>query len=382
MRGQLKLALFIFLSLAFLGGFAACDRREEAQEKPVAGAAPVAETKNAARSPDGSIKVGFLYNGAASTQGENKAQEEARAALGDMPGVDTIVRDGIPSGEIALAAMSEMIDAGCTLIIGTSYKLMGSLYEAARRHPEVQFLHYSGYRMRPNLSVFDGRAYEAAYLTGMVAGSMTASGIIGYVAAAPVPEVIRSLNAFALGAREVNPQAEVRVSFSDSWDNPEQEKRLAMALVDIGADVLAQYEESPAVQQAAEEREVYSVGYYTDMSDFAPKAQLTAVVFHWQTFYREVIKELRAGIFKSGIFWLGMNSGVVDIAPYGPAVPGGVREKVDQRRREIIGGDFKVFKGPVYDQDGIERIPAGKVADERELLGMVWLVEGVMGSAK
>lgn len=381
MRGQLKLSLLIFLSLAFLGGLAACDRQEEPREKTTVGAAPAAEQKTAAQAA-GPIKVGFLYSGALSAEGENKAQEEARKALGDMPGISTVARGEIPSGEVAIAAVGEMIDEGCALIVGTSYKLMGSMYEAARRHPDVQFLHYSGYKLRPNLSVFDARAYEAAYLTGMVAGSMTSSEIIGYVAAAPVPEVIRSLNAFALGARAVNPQAEVRVSWSDSWDNPEQEKRVASALVDIGADVLAQYEESPAVQQAAEERGVYSVGYYTDMSKFAPKAQLTAVVFHWQAFYSEVLKEMRVGMFKGGIFWLGMNSGVVDIAPYGPAVPSGVREKVNQRRREIIGGDFKVFKGPLFDQDGIERIPAGKVADERDLLGMIWLVEGVVGSAK
>ena len=246
----------------------------------------------------------------------------------------------------------------------------------------MQFLHYGGYKTRPNLSVFFGRAYEARYLTGMVAGLMTSSNIVGYVAAMPVPEVIRGLNAFALGVLEVNPRAQVRVVWTNAWDNPVLERQTALALINIGADVLAQHQGSPAVQVAAEERGVYSIGYNTDMSSFAPHAHLTAAVFQWQAFYGGLIERLRQGKFRQDMFWLGLADGVVDIAPYSEAVPEAVRSRVDKRRREILAGEFEVFGGPVYDQSGLRRIPAGQTVDDRELLGMIWLVEGVAGAVE
>ena len=380
MGGHLKLSRFVLLGL-MLGAalLTSCDNPGAAPEKGPAPGAAASEGKSEPLAPNAPIKIGFLYKNALSDTGETGAQEEARKALDKLPGVATLARGKVPSSNAAFDIVADMIKDGCTIIVGTSYSLMDQMYEAARRHPDIQFLHCSGYKTRPNLSVFDARDYEASYLAGMVAGGMSASGLIGYVAAAPVPEVIRCVNAFALGARELNPAIQVRVAWTNSWNNPELERQMAGALIDVGADVLAQYEDSPAVQEVGEERGVYSIGYNMDMASLAPKTELTAVVFHWEAFYREVIAGVRDASFKPGMFWPGMSSGVVDIAPYNRAVPEVLREKVDRRRRDIREGNFKVFMGPVRDNDGIERISAGKAAADRDLIGMTWLVEGAVG---
>lgn len=377
-----NLMLHFFLALTgtiFVGLSAGCD--EMASETTDGVEVIVAQGRILRPAPMANIKVGFLYSGSVSDVGTSGAHEQARKAL-ESSGISTLVRDNVPSNEAALAAVDEMINVGCNVIVGTAYQLMDCLYEAARRHPDVQFLHYGGYKTRPNLSVFFGRAYEARYLTGMVAGLMTSSNIVGYVAAMPVPEVIRGLNAFTLGVLEVNPRAQVRVAWTNAWENPVLERQTALALINIGADVLAQHQGSPAVQAAAEEREVYSIGYNADMSSFAPHAQLTAAVFHWHVFYKGVIEQLQHGVFRQDMFWLSMADGVVDIAPYGEAVPEAVRVRVDKRKREILSGEFTVFSGPVYDQSGLRRIPAGQTIDARELLGMIWLAEGVAGAVE
>lgn len=384
MGGHLKLSRLALMGLV-LGAalFAVCGNQRAAAEQNATKTAPApAEMKIENETPEAPFKIGFLYKNALSDVGEIGAQEEARKALEKLPNVETLVRDKALSSKDIFETVTEMIDAGCTLIIGESYSLMDYMYEAARRHPDIQFLHYGGYKTRPNLSVFDARDYEASYLAGMVAGGMSVSGLIGYVAAAPVPGVIRCINAFALGAREINPAVKVCVAWTNSWSNSGLERQIATALLDLGADVLAQQEDSPAVQAAAEERGVYSIGYYTDMARLAPKTQLTAVVFHWQEFYREVVARMRDASFKPGMFWLGMSAGVVDLAPYNPAIPQSLREKVATRRHEIMEDKFRVFTGPLVDKDNVERIPAGKVADDRDLLGMTWLVEGVSGEAE
>lgn len=363
-----------------MGLLAGCD--EATAETPGGAEAVAAQNRTLASAPIPNIKAGFLYSGPISDVGGIGAHEQARKALEAMPGVSTVARGGVPANETALMIIDEMVNAGCNVIVGASYQLMDCLYEAALRHPDVQFLHFGGYKTRPNLSVFFGRMYEARYLTGMVAGLMTSSNIVGYVAAMPVPEVIRGLNAFALGALEVNPGVQVRVAWTNAWDNPVLERQTALALINIGADVLGQHQSSPAVQAAAEERGVYSIGYDTDMSNFAPHAQLTAAVYRWQAFYGGVVERLQHGGFSQGMFWPGMADGVVDIAPYNEAVPEGVRARVDKRRREILSGEFAVFSGPVYDQSGLRRISAGQAVDERELLGMIWLAEGVAGGTE
>ena len=227
-----------------------------------------------------------------------------------------------------------------------------------------------------------GRIYQPRYLSGMVAGAMTKANILGYVAAFPIPEVIRGINAFALGAQEVNPDVQVRVVWTKTWFDPPTEKEAAKSLVDVGADVIAQHQDTPSPQEAAEEKGVYSVGYNTDMSAFAPKAHLTAPIWNWGPYYIEIVEKVRKGTWKSESVWLGLETGIVDLAPFGPMVPEDLQKKVLEKKEEIKSGKFKVFSGPIKDQQGKIRIAQGTTAPDKELLGMTWFVQGVIGTTE
>jgi basic membrane protein A len=225
-----------------------------------------------------------------------------------------------------------------------------------------------------------GRVYQSRYLTGIVAGSMTKSNILGYVAAFPIPEVIRGINAFTLGVRSVNPKAQVRVVWTKTWYDPATEKEAGKSLLDVGADVIAQHQDSPGPQEAAQDKGVFSVGYHTDMSKFAPKAHLTAAIWNWTPMYKQIVDEVRKGTWKSGAIWPGMKEGVVDLAPFGTMVPKEVQDKVVAKKQELQKGNDDIFAGPIKDQSGKEQIPAGKKATDEALLNMKYFVEGVVGT--
>jgi basic membrane protein A len=225
-----------------------------------------------------------------------------------------------------------------------------------------------------------GRIYQARYLTGMVAGAMTKSKVLGYVAAFPIPEVIRGINAFTLGAQAVNPDVQVRVVWTKTWYDPATEKEAAKSLLDVGCDVIAQHQDSPGPQEAAQERGVYSIGYNSDMSAFAPKSHLTSAVWNWGPFYTEMIEQIKAGTWKSQFYWPGLDKGVVDIAPFASMVPEDVRKTVLAKKADIASGAYKVFTGPIKDQTGAEKVPAGVTMADADLLGFNWFVQGVVGT--
>jgi basic membrane protein A len=211
---------------------------------------------------------------------------------------------------------------------------------------------------------------------------MTKKNILGYVAAFPIPEVIRGINAFTLGVRAVNPKAEVRVVWTKTWYDPATEKEAAKSLLDVGADVIAQHQDSPGPQEAAQERGVYSVGYNSSMAAFAPKAHLTAPIWNWAPFYVSTIESVKNGTWKSSSSWPGIKEGIVDLAPFGPMVPASVQKNVLNQKAALSSGSMKVFTGPVKDQSGKMRIAAGQVPTDGELLGMNWFVEGVIGTTQ
>ena len=217
-------------------------------------------------------------------------------------------------------------------------------------------------------------------LSGMVAGFMTKSNILGYVAAFPNPEVIRGINAFALGARAVNPKVEVRVVWTKTWYDPATEKEAAKSLLDVGADVIAQHQDSPGPQEAAQEKGVYSIGYNSDMSKFAPKAQLTAPIWNWGPLYSRVARQVSDGTWKSESIWWGMKEDLVRLAPISAKVPAEVKALVEERAAAIKAGTLHPFTGPVTDQDGTVQIAAGSTADDGHLLGMSYFVKGVQGT--
>ena len=328
------------------------------------------------------VKVGFVYVSPIGDAGWSYAHDKARLELDAMDGVTTSFVEAVPEGPDSERVMLNMARKGFDLVFATSFGYMDPMLKVAQKFPKTVFMHCSGYKKSDNMGNYFGRMYQARYLSGMVAGAMTRANILGYVAAFPIPEVIRGINAFTLGAQAVNPKVEVRVVWTKTWYDPATEKEAAKSLLDIGADIIAQHQDSPGPQEAAQERGVYSVGYNTDMSAFAPKAHLTAPIWNWTPFYKETVEKVRKGTWTSESVWLGMDKGTVGLAPFGAMVPQAVRDQVTAKKAEIISGKEKIFVGPIEDQNGNVKIAAGAVAPDQDLLGMTWFVKGVIGTTK
>lgn len=326
------------------------------------------------------LKIGFVYVSPVGDAGYSYAHDLGRQAVAKMEGVTTSFVESVPEGADAERVIMNMARKNFDIIFTTSYGFMDPTLKVAEKFPNITFMHCSGYKTAPNMSAYFGRIYQSRYLAGMVAGKMTKSNTLGYVAAFPIPEVIRGINAFALGARAVNPEAKVHVVWTKTWYDPATEKEAAKSLLDIGADVITQHQDSPAAQEAAQERGVYSIGYNSDMSAFAPKSHLTSVIWNWAPFYTTVVEKIRKGEWKSDHYWWGLPEGIVDLSPFSALVPKDVQDLVTARKAEIKNGTFKVFTGPVKDQSGKERVASGDVAPDDMLLGMTWFVEGVVGS--
>lgn len=369
-------AVCLALALAACGG----GEPKKAEEKKEAPAPAKAAGQAAPAARD--MQVGFVYVSPIGDAGWSFAHDQGRKALAAMPGVTTSFVESVPEGADAERIIRNMAGKGYKVIFTTSYGYMDPTLKVAAEFPDTVFMHCSGYKTAPNMGAYFGRMYQARYLTGMAAGAMTKSNILGYVAAFPIPEVIRGVNAFALGAQRVNPKAEVRVAWTKTWYDPATEKQAAQSLLDAGADVLAQHQDSPGPQEAAQEKGAYSVGYNSDMAAFAPKSHLASAVWNWGVYYKDVIARVRAGTWKSGQEWWGLDKGVVDIAPFGPMVPQEVRDKVLAARQEFLAGKDPVFAGPVADQQGQVRVPAGQTVPDADLLGMTWFVKGVADGAQ
>lgn len=326
------------------------------------------------------IQVGFVYVSPVGNAGWSYAHDVGRKEIESMEGVKTSFVEAVKEGPDSERVFLNMARKGYDIIFGTSFGYMDPMLKVAGQFPDITFMHCSGFKLAKNMGHYFGRIYQARFLSGMVAGSMTQSNVLGYVAAFPIPEVIRGINAYALGARSVNPKAQVRVVWTKTWYDPATEKDAAKSLLDVGADVIAQHQDSPAPQEAAQEKGAYSIGYNSDMAQFAPKAHLTAAVWNWGPLYKKIVQDVQRGTWKSEAIWWGMKEGVVDLAPYGPMVPEPVRQTVDAKKKEILAGTFHPFTGPIKDQRGNVRIPEGKAATDDELLNMKYFVEGVTGT--
>lgn len=327
------------------------------------------------------LKVAFIYIGPVGDAGWTYAHDQGRLyaekVLGDK--ITTTYIESVPEGMESYNTIKSLAKRKYDVIFTTSFGYMDATLMAAQEFPQIHFFHCSGYKTAENMTAYFGRMYQPRFLSGIVAGMMTKSNIIGYVAAHPIPEVIRGINAFALGVKLVNPLAKVKVVWTNTWYDPATEKEAALSLLDAGADVIAQHQDSPAPQQAAQERGAYSIGYNTDMSEFAPKAHLTAPIWNWGIFYADVLQKIIDGTYKHGNFWLGMKEGIVDLAPFGPMVPENVKTIVNVFKKAIINGDFDPFQGPIYDQSGNLRVPKGQKLSDEELLSMNWFVDNVEG---
>ncbi|WP_371925161.1 BMP family ABC transporter substrate-binding protein [Desulfobulbus alkaliphilus] len=328
------------------------------------------------------LMVGFVYVSPVGDAGWSHAHDQGRLALEEMPGVKTAFVEAVAEGPDAERVIQTMARRGYDIIFATSFGYMDPMLKVAGQFPNTVFMHCSGFKTADNMGNYFGRIYQARYLSGMVAGAMTTSNVIGYVAAYPIPEVIRGINAFTLGAQAVNPDVTVRVVWTKTWYDPAMEKEAAKSLLDAGADIIAQHQDSPGPQEAAQQQGVYSIGYNTDMSRFAPNAHLTAPIWNWAPYYQQVVEQVRNGTWTASSDWPGMAEGIVDLAPFGPMVPQEVQDRVLAVKEQIIRGEEKIFVGPINNQQGAEKVADGVVLPDEELLSMNWFVQGVVGTTE
>ncbi len=332
------------------------------------------------------IKVAFVYVSTIGDMGWTWAHDQGRQGLvRNLPNVETTYQETVPENPAdAERVIRQFAQQGNKVIFTTSFGYMDPTINVARDFPDTVFVHISGYKTAENVGTGFGKIEEPRYVSGLIAGRMTKSNNLGYVAAFPIPEVIRGINAFALGVRRSNPEATVRVVWTNTWFDPPKERAAAEALLDGGADVIAQHQDTAGPQQAAQERGVYGVGYNADMSRQAPEAVLTSPIWHWDVFYTQTVQQVMDGTWEPSQYWGGWKDGLVDLAPIGPMVPADVRQESEAEIARFKSGEqdiFTIFTGPINDQSGAEKVPTGTALTAEQLLGeeMNWFVEGVEG---
>lgn len=327
------------------------------------------------------IKTGFVYVGPVGDAGWTYAHDEGRKEMEKLSFVEpSTYIESVPEGAESARVINGLVRKGHNLIFTTSFGYMDATIDVARRNPDVVFMHCSGFKSAENVGNYFGRMYEPRYLSGIIAGKMTKSNVIGFVGAFPIPEVIRGINAFTLGVRSVNPKAEIKVVWTQTWFNPGIERDAADSLLDVGADVLAMHQDAPATLQAAEARGAYVVGYNSDMRKFAPNAFLTAPVWNWGALYTKVASAVADGTWKSESIWWGMKEGLVELAPMSDKIPADVQKLVTEKAAAIKSGALHPFAGPIKNQKGEVAVAAGATPTDGDLLGMSYFVEGVQGT--
>ncbi|NNE94923.1 MAG: BMP family ABC transporter substrate-binding protein [Acidimicrobiales bacterium] len=319
------------------------------------------------------MKVAFVHVSPVADKGWSWAHDQGAQHLAANMNVDITTLEAIPEGSDSQRVFEDLAAAGNELIFGTSFGYMEPMLAAAANFPEVTFMHATGFMSSDNMGNYFGAAEEGRYLSGIAAGAATESNLIGYVAAFPIPEVLRGINAFTLGVQEVNPDAQVQVVWTSTWFDPPLESTAAQSLLDANADVIAMHQDSAAPGQAAEAAGAKWVGYNTDMTEFAPTAWLTAPIWDWGPFYLTTAQQVQDGTWQSEAYYGNMADGMVDIAPFGSSVSDETRATIEERKAQIIDGSFSVFPDPIVDQDGNSR-------ELGDIFGMDYFIEGVIGS--
>jgi len=327
------------------------------------------------------LRAAWIYIGTPGDVGWTFAHDQGRRdAEAAFENLETTYVENVPEGGETTVELNKLVDEGYDIIFTTSWGFMEQTHAVALENPDIYFEHCSGYMTADNMTNYFGRIYQARYLTGMVAGNMTTSNLIGYVAAFPIPEVIRGINAFTLGARSVNSSAVVMVQWTNTWFDPLAEGTAANALITQGVDVMAQHQDSTAAVSAADDAGIYAIGYHSDMAGFAPDAVLTSAVWNWGTYYTERIRAVSEDSWTNDPYWGGLDDGIVDYTPIADAVPASVQSEVARARREIAAGELAVFEGPFNHQDGTAWKAAGESMTDDEMLNVMEFVEGVIGS--
>jgi basic membrane protein A and related proteins len=327
------------------------------------------------------LKVGFVYVAPITDTGWVHQHEEGRKAVDAAFGgrVKTTYVENVPEGPDAERVIRDLAQQGCGLIFTPSFGYMEPTLKVAKDFPQVKFESITGYKTAPNVAVANARYYEGRYLSGIAAGRMTRTHVAGYVAGFPIPEVLQGINAFTLGMRSVDPKAQVKVVWLDTWFDPAREREAAMALFDQDVDVISFHTASDAVMRAAQERGKMAIAYHSDMRKAGPDAQIAAVTHHWGDYYKRRTQAVLDGTWTSGNFWGGVKEGMIRVGDFGPKVPKAVQDEVLARQKDIAAGRLRPFSGPISDNEGRLVLAKGQTMSDAQILQMNFLVAGVQG---
>lgn len=347
----------------------------------MAGGASEARAAPAAKDGDGPLRIAFAYVGPVGDAGWTFAHDKARKAVEAEFGAKVVTSyvENVPEAADAERVLRDMVAQGNRLIFGTTFGYMVPMLKVAAESKDVKFEHATGYKTAPNLRTYDSRTYEGAYLAGVVAGGMTKTNTLGVVASIPIPEVIRNIDSFTLGAQSVNPKIETRVVWVNKWFDPPKETEAAQALLNDGADVLMQNTDSSAVLQTAEKAGKLGFGWDSDMSRYGPKAHLGSAVINWAPYYKKAVSDTLAGTWATGQTWWGVKEGAIDLVSISSKVPDALKHKVEAVKKGLKSGTYAIWKGPIADQSGKEVLKADQVADDKFLHGINFYVKGVKG---
>ncbi|WP_336695398.1 BMP family ABC transporter substrate-binding protein [Delftia acidovorans] len=371
-RSLIKVAALSAVAAAALAG---CGKKEEAAPAP----APVAEAPAAAATEP--LKIAFAYVGPVGDGGYTFAHDQGRLALekefGDK--IKTSYVESVPEGADAERVLRDMAANGNKLVFGTTFGYMEPIQKIAPDFPDVKFEHATGYKTAANVSTYDSRTYEGAYLAGIIAGSMTKSNVLGVVGSVPIPEVLRNINSFTLGAQSMNPKIKTKVVWVNEWFAPPKETEAATSLINGGADILFQNTDSAAVLKTAEEKGKRAFGWDSDMTAYGPKAHLGSAIINWTPYYTKTVREMLDGKWSSQQTWWGVKEGAIDIVSLADDVPAEAKAKIEEVKKGLKDGTFHIWKGPIAGQDGKELLAADVVAEDKFLTGINFYVKGVEG---
>ena len=375
-RSLLKLAgLSAIIATAALVG---CGKKEEPKPAPAAASAPASAP---AAKPE-PLKIAFAYVGPVGDGGWTFAHDNARKAV-EMEFGDKVVTsfvEKVPEAADAERVFRDMVGQGNKLIFGTTFGYMEPMLKVAADSKDVKFEHATGYKQADNLRTYDSRTYEGAYMAGVIAGKMTKSNTLGVVGSIPIPEVIRNINSFTMGAQSVNPKIKTKVVWVNEWFNPPKETEAAQSLINQGADVLFQNTDSSAVLQTAAKNKKLAFGWDSDMTAYAPEAHLASAIINWAPYYIAATRDALEGKWTGGTgIWWGVKEGAIDIVSISDKVPAETKAQVDKIKAGLKDGSFAIWKGPILGQDGKEVLAKDAVADDKFLGGVNFYVKGVEG---
>ncbi len=373
-------------SLAIAALLAGCSKPAENAAPAASDAASAASATTAAApapapAASGPLKIAFAYIGPVGDGGWTFAHDNGRKALEAALGakVATTFVEKVPESADAERVFRDLAAQGNTLIFGTSFGYMEPMVKVAADNPNVKFEHATGYKTSANMRTYDSRTYEGAYMAGVVAGGMTKTNTLGVVGSIPIPEVIRNIDSFTLGAQSVNPKVKVKVVWVNEWFNPPKETEGAQSLIDGGADVLFQNTDSSAVLQTAEKNGKYGIGWDSDMTAYGPKAHLASSVVNWGPYYIKAANDALNGTWTTGHAWWGVKEGAIDLVSISDKVPADLKAKIDKVKSGLKDGSFTIWKGPITGSDGKDVLKAGETADDKFMGGIKFYVKGVDG---